>query len=143
MRVGLSSESEWVGHAASNSPLQRRESARISCLQSLRWSYVSILYAEVLGIMELAFRNLDRAIVDMLGDVRNQKGPPGYTDLKRIFKNFADIPTEEVKTALRDLHHRQMIRYTPDSKTVFLTDKGLSKLPGDVFGVRKRLKFKE
>ena len=93
--------------------------------------------------MGLEFRNLDRAIVDMLGDVWNQKGPPGYTDLKRIFENFADIPTQEVKATLRDLHHRQMIRYTPDSKTVFLTVKGLNRLQVDISGVRKRLKFKE
>jgi hypothetical protein len=93
--------------------------------------------------MQLEFRNLDRAIVNMLGDIRKQKGPPGYTELKRIFENFADIPTQEVKVALRDLHHRQMIRYTPDSKTVFLTVKGLNKVEVDMSGVSERLKFKE
>ena len=92
--------------------------------------------------MESNFRNLDRAIVNMLGDVRNQQGPPGYTNLKRIFENFADIPPKQVKTALRDLHHRQMIRYTADSKTVFLTAKGLNRLEVDLSRVSKRLKFK-
>ena len=85
----------------------------------------------------MKFRNLDRAIVNVLGDARRQKNPPGYTDVTRIFENFADIPTEQVKAALRDLHHRQVIRYTPDRKTVFLTDNGLNKLQAELFGPSK------
>ena len=90
----------------------------------------------------MKFRNLDRAIVGVLGDAQSRIGAPGYTEVKRIFENFADIPAEQVKAALRDLQHRQLIRYTADSKTVFLTDKGLHKVQVDMLGFRKGLKFK-
>ena len=90
------------------------------------------------GIETMELRNLDTAIVNVLGDVRSRKGPPGYTNVENIFENFADIPAQQLEAALHDLHQKQMIRYTPDGKTIFLTGKGVDTLQQNMLWQRMK-----
>ncbi|MGD9332842.1 MAG: hypothetical protein PVJ53_16130, partial [Desulfobacterales bacterium] len=95
------------------------------CVQSgPRDEIYSVCAGDAGGSME--FKNLQRNILDTLGERYSQKDQDGPFTEDYIFECFSDLPRESVKAALEDLRRAGLLSAGDVRKQMMLTKRGLS-----------------
>lgn len=76
----------------------------------------------------MEFKNLQRNILDVLGEQYVQKGNTGPYPEDYILGRFSDLPRESVKAALEDLRRAGLLSAGDVRKQLTLTERALGRI---------------